>query len=98
MDINKIHEFCDSGLRWYDEPIKLMIEERDKVINDSIRSEIYKVITKYSIDIDEEKLIRILKEDKSRYREAWMQGFAEGMQMNEDKLNKIRDILDEKEE
>ena len=66
----------------YDSPLKLILqkfdEERQKAykqIDRELGDAIYTATLKYGFDIDEEKLVQILKGDKERYMEAFRKGY-----------------------
>lgn len=62
----------------YDSPIfyAKMNDQIDKEISDKC----IKIALKYSIDIDEKKLIAALKADRRRYEEAYKRGYRDGRQ------------------
>jgi len=50
------------------------------------KDKILEVSQKYRIDVDEEKLVQILKDDRTRYDEAYKKGYADGMNYFKEKL------------
>ena len=70
----------------YDSPVKSIMKTTSEYfdgvsteVENAIKGQIFKITTKYSIDIDEEKLIQILREDRRRYEEAYRKGYSRGL-------------------
>lgn len=79
----------------YESPIQIIMAR----INNDIKDKILEISQKYSIDVDEEKLVQILKDDRTRYDEAYKKGFREGVAHFQDSIARIHmNILDMTEE
>lgn len=75
----------------YENPIRIVMTQ----INNDIRDKILEVSQKYSIDIDEEQLVQLLKQDRTRYDEAYKKGFREGVAQFQDSVARLHvNILD----
>ena len=61
----------------YDSPINLT--EMTDQIETQIKDGVFQIAKKYAIDIDEEKLIRILRDDRERYADAYRRGWKDAM-------------------
>ena len=61
----------------YDSPLTLITEKFTSMISAKVDEEAHKVIarTALAFDMDEQKLIEILKQDSDRYREAYRRGY-----------------------
>jgi len=66
----------------YESPIRIVMAR----MNNDIKDKILEVSQKYRIDVDEEKLVQILKDDRTRYDEAYKKGYADGMNYFKEKL------------
>ena len=77
----------------YDNPIKITVQKANTIIEEGIKDEIFKIVTKYDIDVDEEKIVQILQQDPVRYKAAWADGYSAGCRDTGNKLDKIQDIL-----
>lgn len=62
----------------YDAPI--IYSKIDHTIDQEISDKCIKIALKYSIDIDEKKLIAALTADRKRYEEAYKRGYRDGRQ------------------
>lgn len=64
-------------MTYYDSPINLAVSEASKIEQD-IANDCIRIATKYSIDIDEKKLIEAITADHERYEEAYRHGYEDG--------------------
>ena len=65
----------------YDSPIGLISTTVQRIaseIGERTDEEVYKSILKVGVNIDKEKLISALKQDRQRYEEAYRRGYAAG--------------------
>lgn len=74
----------------YDSPI--IIAEMNNAINQEISDKCIKIAMKYSIDIDEKKLIAALKADRKRYEEAYKRGYRDGRQAEIDENRLLQSL------
>lgn len=70
----------DSAIRIVQELVDKATMKKIEAIDNEIRKEIAEITIKYDIDIDEEKLIQILKGDQERYREAYTRGYKDAIE------------------
>ena len=61
----------------YDSPVTIIQSIRDQIEED-IKTGIFRIATKYAIDIDEEKLLQALRHDRERYSAAYQAGRKDG--------------------
>lgn len=84
----------------YDSPVTIaetaheIVNASDNEMDNAIKNEILKVVRKYSVHIDETKLIQALRADEQRYREAYRRGNEDGYKMALDEMNSKR-VLEE---
>lgn len=77
----------------YDSPISIVeaeheiLNESDNEVDNAIKNEILKVVRKYNVYIDEEKLIQALQADEQRYREAYRRGNEDGYKRAIDEMS-----------
>ena len=64
-------------MTYYDSPINVAVSEASKIEQD-IANDCIRIATKYSIDIDEKKLIEAITADRERYEEAYRRGYKDG--------------------
>lgn len=62
----------------YDSPIRLIEQNRDQIECD-LKDGIFRVVKKYAIDIDEEKLLQALRQDRCRYSSAYHAGYSQAI-------------------
>ena len=63
----------------YDSPINLTwIPDIASQINHQLEDNIYSVVHQYCVDIDRNKLVQALEQDKIRYMDAYRKGFDDG--------------------
>lgn len=70
-------------MTYYDSPINLAVSEASKIEHD-IAKDCIRIATKYSIDIDEKKLIEAITADRERYEEAYRRGYKDGLNCSGD--------------
>ena len=74
----------------YDSPIKLLIDEMSENIASQTDEYVMKAICKLDVDIEKDKLIRILHQDKERYTDAYKKGYKEGYIKLEEELTRMQ--------
>lgn len=71
----------------YDSP--LIINYIEQITTDIAKftdDGVMKAVVKAGFDIDKDKLVQILEQDKERYSEAYRKGFAEGYKKRDDEI------------
>ena len=71
----------------YDSPLIInYVEQMATDIAKSTDDGVMKAVVKAGFDIDKDKLVQILEQDKERYSEAYRKGFAEGYKKRDDEI------------
>ena len=67
----------DNFYEKYKSAISLKVQEMDRKVSDKC----IEIAAKYDINVDEKMLIEMLTQDKDRYRMAYRDGYAKGVEM-----------------
>lgn len=68
----------------YDSPISLFMKSADRIgmeLGKAVDDKVYSAIVEVGINVDKEKMLQILTEDKRRYQEAFWNGHDKGKQI-----------------
>ena len=81
----------DSIEPYYDSPLSLVTQSIMENIGKQFDDMTYQAIQKVGIDVDRDKLLEALQQDKKRYEEAYCRGANEGYKRRDDELIRCRD-------
>lgn len=74
----------------YDSPLRIVTQAAEnyaKFIDDGVM----KAVAKVGFDIDKDKLVSVLQQDKSRYSDAYKKGYTDGYLKREDEIVRCKD-------
>ena len=62
---------------YYDSPIDIVTQQMATSLSEFIDNAVYKACLPFCVDVDKEKLVQALQQDKKRYTEAYRKGFID---------------------
>ena len=74
---------------FYDSPIGLLIDKMSSEIAKQTDEMVYSAVQKVGIDIDKDKLVSALEQDKQRYRDAYTKGYLDAMNRFTEAINRV---------
>lgn len=74
----------------YDSPIQIVTEMAESVAK-FVDDGVMKAVVKAGFNIDKDKLVSILRQDRERYEAAYRKGYADGYKKREDELVRCKD-------
>ena len=74
---------------FYDSPIGLIVDKISSDIAKQTDDAVYTAVQNVGIDIDKDKLVSALQQDKQRYRDAYTRGYIDAMQKFTDAFNRV---------
>lgn len=75
----------------YDSPINIVVNQIADEIARFTDDGVMQAVVKAGFDIDKDKLVSILQQDRERYQEAYRSGYAHGYQSRENEIVHCRD-------
>lgn len=82
---------------YYDSPLKLIIDKVSTEIAEQTDNMVYNAVNICGVDIDKDKLVSILQQDKQRYRDAYTKGYMDAMSKFTEAFNRVFSELTEGE-
>ena len=77
----------------YDSPINIVVNQMADEIARFTEDGVMQAVVKVGFDIDKDKLVSILQQDRERYQSAYRSGYAHGYQIREDEIVRCRDCI-----
>ena len=74
---------------FYDSPISMIINRVSNDIAKQTDDMVYKAIVNTGVNVDKDMLIRILNDDKQRYRDAYTNGYLDAMSKFTEAFNRV---------
>lgn len=75
----------------FDSPISAMVSDMSKVIAERMDNGVMNAVVNVGFNIDKDKLVQILQQDKERYSEAYRKGHMDGYRKRDDEIIRCRD-------
>lgn len=71
----------------YKSPVQLVFEEMQLKLNHDIEQALVTATQEINVVVDKEELMKILTEDKARYRDAYLQGYNDALEQVEERMD-----------